>query len=108
MLGIVLTGCATTGGYEYEGHRWAQLGEHKIITKNNDLYIEKIDGSESRRLTHTPELIEGGRFVSGGKYFVYNEIKSYLDTHPKYYIMPTDGDDSQRKEISLQEFENLR
>lgn len=107
-LGLMgLAGCATTG--QYEMHAWAQKGEYIIITRNEDLYLEKLDGSESRRLTHTPTYVEANaRFVGQGKYIVYGENNGSAFDTGRGYIIPADGDDSQRKEISEQEFIGLR
>lgn len=108
VFSAVLTGCATTG--LREGHVWAQndTNEHQIITKNDDLYLEKLDGSESKRLTHTPELSEwDARFAGNGKYIIYGEIRNSVDSG-KLYIIPANGDDSQRKEISQQQMDSLR
>lgn len=105
VLGV--SGCATTGsavqnnlGYEFLD----SYGDYKIVRKDNDTYLEKLDGSESKRLTHTPDVYEDGYFVSRGKYIRYRE------THGKsgrYFVISIDGDDSNRKEISLEEYLKL-
>lgn len=110
---VALSGCVTEGSYgdggNYEGHLWAQQGENKIVTRGKDLFWEKLDGSESRQLTHTPDVWDmAARLVGEGKFVAYCESKSYYDLHPKCFIIPATGDDSQRKEISEQEFIGLR
>jgi hypothetical protein len=103
-----LAGCATTG--MSEGYFYQQNGEYQLVSRNNDLYLEKLDGKEGRRLTNTPENAEFKvRFVADGKYIIYLELarRFPLESH-KAYIIPTDGDDSERKEINQEQLENLR
>ena len=104
---VSLAGCATTG--LRESYVWRQQGEYQIITRNDDLYLEKLDGSESRQLTHTPNYPEwDARFVGNGEYIVYGETNgSSIDTG-RLYIIPANGDDSERKEISQNQMDSLR
>lgn len=110
MLGaslMGLAGCATTG--QYDGWVSEQRGEYKLITRNDDLYLEKLDGSESKQLTHTPNYPSGGaRFIQGGKYIVYGENNGSVFDTGRWYIIPAEGDDSQRKEITEREYIGLR
>ena len=102
-----LAGCATTG--QYDGWVSEQRGDYKLITRNDEIYMEKLDGSESRQLTHTPNYPSGGaRFIQGGKYIVYAENNGSIFDTGKAYIIPADGDDSQRKEITEREYIGLR
>ena len=100
-----LTGCATTGWFN--GQVWQQRGDYILITRNDELYLEKLDGSDSRQLTHTPGCAESrARFVGDGKYIVYAEHRTSFDGVP--FIIPADGDDSKKKEITLSQFETLQ
>ena len=69
-IGLIgLAGCATTMS---EGYFHQQKGEYQLVSRKNDLYLEKLDGSGGRRLTHTPD--NGGfnpRFFADGNYIVY-------------------------------------
>src|SRR3989338_1510399 len=103
---IALTGCSGLG--MFNGYTWTQRGEYKIITRNDDLYLERLDGSDSKRLTHTPDKISSSaRYVVDGKYIVYGEANSNQFSS-KYYIIPAEGDDAQKKEITEQEFLGFR
>ena len=80
LVCLALGGCATTGyatggrneiGYEKFHDSY---GDQKIVSRNNDLYLEKLDGSESRKLTNTPDLLElWPRFIENGKKIIYAE-----------------------------------
>jgi|GEM_PF-3342676 hypothetical protein len=107
-LGLMgLAGCATTGsavqntqneiGYEkfYDAH-----GDYKLVGRNNDIYLEKLDGSESKRITHTPNTLEmGANFVADGKYIVYTEEGTYA-----HFLITKEEDDSNKKLISTKEY----
>lgn len=104
-------GCASKdkiggGGYK---HHFAQYGKYNLISKNNDLYIEKIDGSGSKRLTFTPKFREDFAFIVGNSgyvaYSVYeNSSKIDLSKPNRFYIQNMDMDFKSRKRISEEEF----
>jgi hypothetical protein len=118
IVGLIgLAGCATTGsavqntqneiGYEkfYDSY-----GDYKLVGRNNDIYLEKLDGSESRRITSTQDKIERyAYFVSNGKGIIYEEVsgKYYPYDEYRYFYIDRDKDDNSRKEISQKEFSNL-
>ena len=115
LLGSTLgiTGCATTP-YNRLGYKFIGRNEDsKLVRRNNDLYIEKINGSDSRRITNTPETCEDlACFSKNGEYILYaHYIITYIPLKSNYYIyyyQPTDGDDSQRTEVDASEFYSLK
>jgi hypothetical protein len=118
LIGISLlglAGCATTGNYAggndigYERF-FDRRGDYKLVSRNNDVYLEKIDGSDSRQITHTPDIREGGAdFGRDGKYILYSEdvFDPYAKIRGKYYKINFDSDDSTRKQISIDESASL-
>ena len=107
-IGLIgLAGCATTMS---EGYFHQQKGEYQLVSRKNDLYLEKLDGSGGRRLTHTPDNGEfNARFVADGKYIVYLQLANNfpLESH-RAFIIPADKEDNERREINQEQFENLR
>jgi hypothetical protein len=108
--GVGLSGCATIShtaenkvNYEFLD----SYGDYKLIRKNNDIYTEKFDGSESRQITHTPEKPENGHIVEGGAYIIYSELDSHRESETGYFIVPKNEDDTKRKEISKEEYMHL-
>lgn len=106
LLGLV-SGCATVPvsniGYEkfYDSY-----GDHKLVGRNNDIYLEKLDGSESRQITHTPNNKERlAWFTKSGDYIVY-----WDETTPSgygAYLTNIKEDDSKRIHISEDEASKL-
>ncbi len=106
-----ISGCASrdtigSGGYT---HRFARYGEYNLVSKNNDLYIEKLDGRDSKRLTFTPKFKESFAFIVGNTgyvaYSVYEgSAKIDLSKPNRYYIQNLDLNRSSRKRISEDEF----
>ena len=74
-------------------------GDYRLIERNNDIYMEKIDRSESRQITHTPNVREkSASFVKDGNYIIYfdeNAPNGY-----SAYLVKTEEDDSKRIRIS--------
>lgn len=111
LVGLIgLAGCATTSelannniGYE---EFFDSYGDYKLVGRNNDVYMEKLDGSESKKITHTPGIKEGDAFfVEKGKYIVYFEWRrtpSFGDN--KRYIQKTEGSWEERREINGAEY----
>lgn len=110
LTGLIgLGGCATTGsavqntqseiGYEkfYDSY-----GDYKIVGRDNDIYLEKLDGSESRRITNTSSIKEDfAIFSKDGNYIAYHENTD------RHYIIRSNTDDRERKEISFDEISNI-
>ena len=102
MLGM--SGCASTQGYvsnvDYEKF-YDSFGEYKLVGRNNDIYLEKLDGSESKQVTHSPKLVEEfADFIDDGKYvhFRVGDRRFIIDPHK---------DGSEPKEISSEESTEL-
>lgn len=106
LIGAV--GCATVPstmqrseiGYE---QFYDSQGDYKLVGKNNDVYIERLDGSESRQITHTPSMKEGyAYFTKNGKYILY----AYRAGEGAFMVKRGE-DDNNQKRISEKEFSNL-
>jgi len=116
LMGLAtLAGCATTGSYAEDNSQrnfgydsFDDLkGEYKLVKKNNDVYLEKIDGSDSKQITHTPLVKETGAFSAEGNYIIvmeeYENPHDRRNPHQKFFLIKRDSDDSTRKEISADE-----
>lgn len=107
-----LAGCATTGSYAVEsnnmsGEKFYDLKEeYRLVGKNNDVYLEKEDGTESKQVTYTPKMPEQAAFFSkDGKKIVYLETIG-LNKYKEYKIN-IGLDEKSRKEISIDEYNAL-
>lgn len=102
--------------YEFMDRR----GELRLVRRDNDLYVENLEGGESRRVTFTPNVKEEGKFSKDGRYIVYltsgPDAKRYeAGAHgyradfyaEKFYFQPIDGDDKEKTEITFMEFLDL-
>ena len=119
LLGLVilaLSGCATTSEPGNNDPNQETLlrseGEYKMVERTNDIWIEKLDGTESRQLTHTPEVSECcAMFVGKGKYVMYSETARggfWQGVITKdNFIIPFDGDDTKRKKVSSDEYDSF-
>lgn len=75
-------------------------GLWKIVGRGDDLYLEQIYGDKVERLTNTPSIAESRAFfIKGGRYIVYEE-----SVWKKCYIVPFGKNDSDRKQITIEEF----
>ena len=107
---LSLTGCATTGyangaksGVSYDKYH-DSYGEYRIVSRNNDLYVEKLDGSEKRKITNTPHLREFcAHFARKGDFIVYGEAVGLYGL-AKYYKVKLNGENPVKIEISLEEY----
>ena len=104
-----LNGCATTGSYAVKGTDYNQFydtnGEYKLVGRNNDIYLEKLDKSESKRITNTPSITERvADFSKDGKYILYMEEHGSGLTDITCYLIERGKDDKDRKEISITEY----
>jgi hypothetical protein len=108
------SGCATTGDYSPSEQReigyekfFDSYGEYRLVKKNNDVWKEKLDGSESTQITHTPNVSEDrADFFANGTYVGYAEEVSH-PYHLDFFLVPSKSDDSQRKKVSVREYINL-
>lgn len=118
LLGLYIagttSGCATTSGYagSQTGISYAKFydshGEYRLVRKNNDVWKEKLDGSESTQITHTANVTEDrADFFVNGEYIGYAEKVYSPSFHKVYFLVPAKSDDSQRKEISVMEYIDL-
>lgn len=107
ILGI--SGCATATSHLGYHRFYQSKGEYRLVQRNNDIWIDKLDGSESRQITHTPRIAEiEAQFSVDGKHVVY-ETQDLVFISPifKFYRVPIDKDDGEREEISKQEAQSL-
>ena len=83
-------------------------GDYKLVKKNNDVWKEKLDGSESTQITHTPNVTEDrADFFSNGEYIGYAEKIYSPSFHLDFFLVSSKSDDSQRKKVSVMEYINL-
>ena len=85
-------------------------GDYKLVERNSDLYIEKMDSSESRRITNTPNVEEShATFTKEGNYIAYIEAVPYgVDPRKaSCYIVKFLDNDSMRKPISSDEVADI-
>jgi len=82
---------------------------YRLVSRHNDIYLEREDGGESRRITQSLEIHEGAcYFLLEGEYIVYKENKNKYDyASDRYFITPKSEKFKKRDEISLQEFVEL-
>lgn len=83
-----------------------RLGDLVLIGKEKELYIQRIDGSNRKKITSTPDITELDAFFGyGGRYVVYKaeKKKSAFDKKPhykyKYFMQPIDENDLKKREI---------
>jgi len=116
LMGLTtLAGCATTGNYAEDNSQRNfgydsfddMKGDYKLVGRNKDIYLEKLDGSESRQITHTPLVKETSAFSAEGNYIIvmenYENQHDRRNPHQKFFLIKRDTDDSTRKEISADE-----
>ncbi|MDD5584219.1 MAG: hypothetical protein PHV55_04090 [Candidatus Omnitrophica bacterium] len=79
MAGVVfgLTGCASLESPQknHIGDTFIATNgkDSKLVRRNNDLYLERLDGSDSKRITVTPAVYESAMYSSNGKHIIYTE-----------------------------------
>jgi hypothetical protein len=75
------------------GKVYEASGGYQLVDKNNDIYLETLDGSKSKRMTHTPNMKKDYvAFTDDFNYIVYEELPSH-----EFYIVAIDKDDGSRK-----------
>lgn len=86
-----LNGCATVGAVQNGSMDYDFLdsyGEYKALRRNNDIYLENLDGSISQKKTNTPNIWENEcSFRANGKYLIYSE--ELPDNQKKFYVQDT-------------------
>ena len=87
LLSVFLTGCATTPyqrlGYEFIDRR----GDLRLVKRDNDLYLEKFDGSESKRVTYAPDTCEHKVcFSKNGKFILYAHYITPFPSYPGHLV----------------------
>ncbi|MFH1459988.1 MAG: hypothetical protein ABIG64_06415 [Candidatus Omnitrophota bacterium] len=106
MLTFLASGCGqkvmlASGGYN---QHFARYGNYNLVSKNSDLYMEKIDGKETKRLTFTPKQKEDFAFmVSNSGYVAYSVIED-IKKPKKYYLQNVDANYKTREKITEKEF----
>jgi hypothetical protein len=120
LLLVELVGCATTDNWgtdAWNKERYREIikesaeerikdiyNGYKLISENNDLIIEKIDGSEKRKITSSPYITEHMGFISkDGKCILYRTTD---ETYSKddFFIQPFDKDDSNKEKIDRETY----
>ncbi|MGD9014699.1 MAG: hypothetical protein PVI33_01565 [Candidatus Omnitrophota bacterium] len=131
-LPLFLGGCATESQYtkitetktkeqieeERLGYQFKdRSGDLRLVMRNNDLYIEKIDGSDTRRITYSPAVMEYfANFSKDGRYVFYTTANSkdemyakiidgyYVGVGKHFFLQSVEEDDRNRNEISFGEY----
>ncbi len=118
ILIAVLAGCATTGSYSggRDSYQFMDKREEvQIIKRSGDLYLETLDSrtndfddSKSKRITFSPkEYKASAHFSKDGKYVLYATEERGWSLDFKFYVQPTEADDSLRREVEASEYGNL-
>lgn len=107
FLAIIFPGCTSAAKKalrKADDKTFARYGDLELVRKNNDLYLQKPDGTNSLRMTFTPGLKESNAFIlSDSGYLVY--AVSENPTKPKkYYIQSLDIGVKSIKKITEQQF----
>ena len=85
-----------------------RLGDLMLVGREDQLYIQRIDGSNRRKITSTLDVIKLDAFFGyGGRYVMYKTVKkkSGFDKkrnyEHKYYMQLIDDNDLKKKEIDV-------
>jgi len=104
---IIFSGCTSAAKKalrKADDKTFARYGYLELVRKNNDLYLQKPDGSNSLRMTFTPRLKESNAFIlSDSGYLVYSVLENPVKPR-KYYIQSLDIGIKSRKTITEQQF----
>lgn len=97
-----LNGCATVGAVQNNQETYLDShGDYRLIERNNDIHMEKLDRSESRQITHTPQSKERlAWFTKNGTYIMYLDETTPDGSGAGAYLVKTEEDDSKRIKIS--------
>ncbi|MFA5008712.1 MAG: hypothetical protein WC546_05780 [Candidatus Omnitrophota bacterium] len=79
--------------------------DYVLARKDGDLYVEKLNRTDSRRVTFNPkETKTDAMFTKNGRCIVYSVNRCCIEPKIAYYMQPVDKDDSARTEIAAKEF----
>jgi len=83
-------------------------GGYKLVRKDNDIYLGKSDGSETRRISKTPYKEEvGAFFTSTGNYVYYIETSNQTNKPERYFVVAKNKDYHSIKRVSGEEYNHL-
>lgn len=113
IIGLMgLSGCVTAPvssmqnqvGYEkfYDSN-----GEFRIVARNNDLYMEKFDGSGNMQITNTPNEREDGAFLQGNKIAFSVGHYNWGSTLNKYYLAIIENGEATVRVSTVDEYLSL-
>jgi len=112
VMTLFITGVSIYGQEEGYDKFFDEYGESRIFSKNNDIYVTTIDGSKTKRITHTPDITEDDAvFLKDGKHIAYSEFfgdKRGAKSPRKHYKVKSDSNDSKGIEISSEEMQNIK
>lgn len=102
LLGVSLMGCATYGIYGSEEDSFLDSYQgYRVISQNNDIYIEDTERTKSTRITFTPDIDEPvARITKDGKYLIYSEGNKTDWSDRKRYLKPLKDLSSPKIEIT--------
>ena len=83
---------------------FTRYGNFELVRKNNDLYLQKPDGSNAIRMTFTPKLKESHAFIRSISGYLIYSVEENPAKPPKYYIQSMDIGIKSRKRITEKEF----
>ena len=102
---LVLSGCTAKKALRRADDRViTKYGDFELVRLNNDLYLQKPEGTHQVRLTYTPGLKEGHAFIlSSSGYLVYSVLENPRKPE-KYYIQNIEQGFKSRQTITEREF----
>ncbi|MFH1753742.1 MAG: hypothetical protein ABH875_06120, partial [Candidatus Omnitrophota bacterium] len=119
LLGLSIAGSLLVecGALELEEkpYFYDRIGELMLIGRRKDVYVERLDTGESRKVTNTPDMRELDAFFGqGGSVIIYKaeEKKSAFDKKSSYefnlFMQPTDMNDLKKVEIDYFLYRDLK
>jgi hypothetical protein len=102
---LLITGCTAKKALRRADDRViTRYGDFELVRLNNDLYMQKPDGTHQIRMTNTPHLKEGHAFLlSNTGYLVYSVVENPRKPE-RYYILNIDQGAGSRQRITEKEF----
>jgi len=98
-----------------EAYFYDRWGDLMLIGRGMDIYIEKIDGSDSRKITSTLDLPELDAFFGlGGRYVLYKVDKKLSvfdkahDYQNEFFMQKTDETDGKKIKINELLYRDLK